>query len=59
MHASYKIYNVGVNELPGTELASKSVPYNDIPINGTPNTVMFTNPVLVSADFFISFNLGD
>ena len=59
MNASYKIYDVGVNGLPGTELASKSVPYNDIPIDGTPNTVMFTNPVPVSADFFVSFNLGD
>ena len=51
MNASYKIYDVGVNGLPGTELASKSVPYNDIPVDGTPNTVMFTNPVPVSADF--------
>ena len=59
INASYKIYDVGVNGLPGNELASKSVPYNDIPIDGTSNTVMFTNPVPVSADFFVSFNLGD
>ena len=59
MNGSYKIYEVGGNGLPSTELASKSVAYNDIPVNGTPNTVIFTNPVSISSDFFISFNLGD
>ena len=54
MNGSYKIYEVGGNGLPSTELASKSVAYNDIPVNGTPNTVIFTNPVSISSDFFIS-----
>ena len=55
MNGSYKIYEVGGNGLPSTELASKSVAYNDIPVDGTPNTVLFTNPVSISSDFFISF----
>ena len=38
MNASYKIYDVGINGLPGSELASKSIPYNDIPVDGTSNT---------------------
>lgn len=59
MNGSYKIYEVGGNGLPSTELASKSVAYNDIPVSGTPNAVMFTNPVSIAGDFFVSFNLGD
>ena len=59
MNASYKIYEVGENGLPSTELASKSVAYNSIPLDGSPNTVIFTNPVSISSDFFISFDLGD
>ena len=59
MNASYKIYEVGENGLPSTELASKSVAYNSIPLDGSPNTVIFTSPVSISSDFFISFDLGD
>ena len=58
-NASYKLYSVANNGLPGTELATLSVPYNDIPVTGTPYTVMFSNVVSVSDEFFISFNLGD
>jgi hypothetical protein len=59
MNASYIIYEVGANGLPTTELATKSVAYNNIPVDGTPNTIMFTNPIPVSGDFFVSFDLGD
>tara|TARA_B100001175_G_C19485382_1_gene629460 strand:- start:370 stop:1302 length:933 start_codon:yes stop_codon:yes gene_type:complete len=59
INASYKIYTVGGNGLPGTELANKNIAYNNIPVDGTPNTVMFTNPVSINGNFFVSFNLGD
>ena len=59
MNASYKIYDVGGNGLPATEIANKNVAYSNIPVDGTPNTVMFTNPVSISGDFFVSFSLGD
>jgi hypothetical protein len=59
MNASYKIYSVANSGLPGTALASKSIPNNSIPVDGTPSVVMFSNAVPVADEFFVSFNLGD
>ena len=59
MNSSYKIYDVGANGLPNTELASKTVANNSIPVDGTHKIVMFNSPVPISNDFFVSFNLGD
>lgn len=59
MNASYKVYEVGSNGLPGTEKVSKSVPYNNFPVSQSAVVTMFDNPVPVSGQFFISFGLGD
>jgi hypothetical protein len=59
MNSQYKIYNVNGSGLPGTEVASKSVLNNDIPVDGSMFTTLFNNPASVSDEFFVSFNLGD
>ncbi len=58
-NASYKLYSVGTNGLPDTVLGTKTVAYNNIPIDGSEYTVTFATPVMVSEDFFVSLNLGD
>ncbi|MBT0607377.1 hypothetical protein [Aequorivita echinoideorum] len=59
LNTSYRIYTVAANGLPGTPVASKNVPYNDVPVDGSMFTVDFTNPASVSGEFFVSFNLND
>lgn len=59
MNASYKIYSVASNGLPGTQLATKSVSNNSIPIDGSLHTVMFSSAASVEDEFFVSFDLGD
>lgn len=59
MNTSYRIYNVASNGLPGTALASISVPNNEVPVDGTPYVVMFSDVVPVANAFFVSFDLGD
>jgi len=59
MNTSYKIYSVANNGLPGTALASTSVPNNSVPVEGTPYVVMFSDAVSVADEFFVSFDLGD
>lgn len=59
MNASYKVYSVAANGLPGIELTAQSVANNDIPVNASPFAVMFSSPAAVSDEFFISFDLGD
>jgi hypothetical protein len=58
-NASYRAYTVATNGLPGTMIATRSIPYNNIPIDENPYTVLFTNPIPVSDEFFVTFNLGD
>lgn len=57
--ASYRAYTVATNGLPGSQLASKSVAYSQVPVNGTLTSQMFTAPVSITGNFFVSFNLGD
>ncbi len=57
--ASYRAYSVGSNGLPETALANKNVSYADVPVDGQPNTTLFSSPVNVSGSFFVSFRLGD
>lgn len=58
-NAFYRVYSVASNGLPGTTLVNRSIPYNDVPIDEEPYTVMFASPVSVSDEFFVSFGLGD
>ena len=58
-NASYRLYEVAGNGLPGTMKVDKSVPNNNIPVNGSPFVVLFNTPVSVTNTFFASFNLGD
>jgi hypothetical protein len=58
-NASYRLYSVAASGLPGTNLGNRSIPYNDIPIDEEPYTILFTNPIPVSDEFFVTFNLGD
>src|SRR5690606_41655901 len=37
----------------------RSIPYSDIPVDGSLFTVNFNNPIEVSDEFFTSFRLGD
>lgn len=59
LSASYRIYNVAASGYPNSPIANKNVSYNDIPVNDSPFTVNFDNPVEVSGEFFASFRLGD
>lgn len=55
----YKIYSVGSNGLPDSELGKKAVPGNGVDISGGASYVAFSSPINVSDSFFITFNLGD
>lgn len=59
LNASYRVYTVANSGLPGTPIASQTIPYADIPIDNSLFTVTFTNPATVTDEFFVSFNLGD
>lgn len=59
LNASYRVFTVASNGLPQNSIASKSMSYGEIPVNGTFFNVEFTNPVNVAGQFFVSFNLGD
>lgn len=55
----YKVYSVGTNGLPNTELAVKAIGGSGLNIAGAPVYTAFTSPVNVSDSFFVSFNVGD
>lgn len=57
--ASYKAYSVGNTGLPGTSLATKTMSYSNIPVNGQLNTVLFDTAVTIPTTFFVTFALGD
>jgi hypothetical protein len=57
--ASYNVYEVASDGLPGTLLATQPVPYISIPVDGSPYAVTFPSAAPVSDVFFVSFDLGD
>lgn len=59
LKASYRAYSVGTTGLPQSQIANKDLGYNEIPVNGELNTVLFDNSIDVEDQFFVSFRLGD
>jgi hypothetical protein len=55
--ASFSIYSVASNGLPGTRLQQKKKPYRCLNLDGKLNFIAFDNPVSVADSFFVAFGL--
>ena len=58
-NCEYKVYSVGSNGLPGSELGKKAVSGASLDISGKAVFTAFASPINVKDSFIITFNLGD
>jgi len=57
--AWYRIHQVASNGLPGNVIGGKKIKLADINRSGEPFVVMFDNPINVTGDFFVIWDLDD
>jgi hypothetical protein len=55
--ASFSIYSVAPNGLPGNMLQQKKKPYRCLNLDGKLNFIAFDNPVSIADSFFVAFGL--
>jgi hypothetical protein len=55
--ASFSIYSVAPNGLPGNMLQQKKKPYRCLNLEGKLNFIAFDNPVSIADSFFVAFGL--